>query len=50
MTITARKGKVIVRLRGRQCSLDPDAASKLGLALLDAGKKAAKQADALQEP
>lgn len=49
MTVTAKRGKVIIRLGGKQCTLAPDKAVKAGLALLDAGKKAAKRAKQFQE-
>lgn len=41
MTVTVRKGKVVIRLGKGQCTVEPDEAAKIGLALLDAAKKAA---------
>jgi hypothetical protein len=49
VSVTAKRGKVVVRFRKHQCTFDPDTAIKTGLALLDAAKKAAKQAKAFQE-
>lgn len=42
MTVSVRKGKVVLRLGKSRCTVDAEEASKLGLALLDAAKKAAK--------
>lgn len=50
MSVTVKRGKVIIRLGDHQCTINAEAASKLGLKLLDAGKKAAKQAGQFQEP
>lgn len=44
MSVTVKRGKVIIRMGKHKCTIDAVAASKLGLKLLDAGKKAAKQA------
>lgn len=49
VSVTAKRGKVIVRLEDHQCSLDAEEASKLGLKLLDCAKKAAKRAGQFQE-
>jgi hypothetical protein len=46
VSVTVKRGKVVIRLRNHQCTLDPDAAAKTGLKLIDAAKKAAKQAKA----
>jgi hypothetical protein len=46
VSVTAKRGKVIIRFRKHQCTFDPDTASKTGLALINAAKKAAKQAKA----
>lgn len=43
MTITVRKGKVVIRLGKSRCTVDPEEASKFGLEILDAAKKAAGQ-------
>lgn len=42
MTVTVRKGKVVLRLGKSRCTVSAEEASKIGLLILDAAKKAAK--------
>lgn len=43
VSVTVKRGKVVIRFGKHQCTITAEAASKLGLKLLDAGKKATKQ-------
>lgn len=40
--VTVKRDKVVIRFGEHQCTITAEEASKLGLKLLDAGKKAAK--------
>lgn len=49
MIVTAKYGKVVLRIGKCQCTLPPERAVKLALRLHDAAAKAAKKAKQFQE-